>query len=82
MKFNSVILDEIFDTLKRQLSEMDYFEINASGKSEIDEDTLKYSPLVWFEGEFAEFDDRIKVSGESSSVSTHSKKNIIATNAC
>ena len=43
---------------------------------------LQYAPLtnLGCESEFAKFDNRIKVSGGSTSISTHSMKNIVVTN--
>lgn len=75
------VLDEVTDTLKRQLSEMDYFEV-GDVVSMPDEVKLQYAPLtnLGCESEFAKLDNRVRVSGGMTSVSTHSKKNIVATN--
>ena len=75
------MLDEVTDTLKRQLSEMDYFEV-GDVVSMPDEVKLQYAPVtnLGCESEFAKLDNRVRVSGGIISVSTHSKKNIVATN--
>ena len=67
--------------MKRQLSVMDYFEVGDVA-SMPDEVKLQYAPLtnLGCESEFAKLDNRVRVFGRITSVSTHSKKNIVATN--
>jgi hypothetical protein len=75
------LLNEIIDTLKRQLGEMKFFTT--------DDETcpvnpkMDYAPLtnLGSESEFAKFDNRLKVSGGTTSVTTISRKNVVATNA-
>ncbi|KAK6168582.1 hypothetical protein SNE40_019783 [Patella caerulea] len=79
----SAVLEEVVETLNRQLSEMSYFKDSNNSPHKIDEQKLKYAPMtnLGCESEFAKLDNRIRVSGGSTSVTTHSRKNVVATNA-
>ena len=74
----SAVLDEVLDTLERQLSQMSFFttEDMASEK-------LKYAPLTnsGCESEFAKLDNKLKVSGGTTPLETLSRKNIVSTNS-
>ena len=76
------VLDEVIDTLERQLSEMAFFRSGEGMDVEIDEDKMEFAPLtnLGCESEFAKLDVRIVASGGSTSVQTHSRKNIVTTN--
>ena len=71
--------------VKRQLNEMSFFG-DISGKkdklSQPDSEKLEHATLtnLGCEGEFAKLDNRVKVSGGSTSVETHCRKNIVSTN--
>jgi hypothetical protein len=71
------ILEEVLDTLDRQLSEMDFFK-----DPDIDCEKLNLAPLtnLGCESEFAKFDNRVKICGGSTSVTTLSRKNVVMTN--
>lgn len=84
-KLISAVLDEVVVSLKRQLSEMSYFREITGEKLDSplpDPEKLKYAPMtnLGCEGEFAKLDNRVKISGGSTSVDTHSRKNIVSTN--
>ena len=77
---------EILVTLERQLGEMSFFS------SAIDQDStadmtlnpkLDHAPVtnLGCESEFAKLDNRIKITGGTTSVQTLSRKNAVATNA-
>lgn len=73
----AAVLDEGIDTLERQLSQMDFGSTLGEGTaSTIDEAKLEYAPLtnLGCEGEFAKLDNRIKFSGGSTTIVTHSRK--------
>lgn len=79
------VLEEALDTLNRQLSQMTYFTASpndTSTESTIDEVKLQHAPLtnLGCESEFAKLDNKIRVSGGSTSVPTYSRKNVISTN--
>ena len=78
----SEVLEEVLDTLHRQLKEVSYFSQEESITEEAEE-KMKYVPLsnLGCEGEFAKLDNRLKVSGGTVPVETLSRKNVIATNA-
>ena len=84
----SAILAEVLDALNRQLSAMPFFhELTAQGE-DVDEsllpdpDKLASAPLgnLGCESEFAWFDNRVRVSGGTESVSSISRKKVISTN--
>ena len=79
-KLIGAVMEETVETLKRQLNEMDYFDDEVN--SEIDQEKLKFAPLtnLGCESEFAKLDNRVKISGGSTSIRTHSMKTIVATN--
>ena len=79
-KLKAAILEEVVDTIERQISQVAY--LRKDEVSEINKQNLKNAPLtnLGCESEFAKFDNRVKATGGSTSVNTHSKKNIIATN--
>jgi len=70
------VLNEVLDALDRQLSEMDFFAGQGS-----DDVKLKHAPLtnLGCESEFAKLDNRITFSGGSTTVRTHSRKNVVST---
>ena len=72
------VLKQVIETVERQLSEVSFF----SGDTSIDETKLQYAPLsnLGTEGEFAKLDNRIAVTGGTTSVKCHGQKNIISTN--
>ena len=77
-KLYGSVLCEVVDTLERQLSQMKYFS---------QDDTSDYDPKMenapltnlGCEGEFSKFDNRISFSGGSTTVLTHSQKNVVST---
>ena len=80
----AAVLDEVIDTINRQLSEMSYFDTDshADKESTVDENKLNFAPLtnLGCESEFAKLDNRISMSGGSTTVQTHSRKNVVMTN--
>ena len=82
----AAVFKEVVVAVKRQLSEMSFFS-DVSGVEPSNEgpdvDKLKFAPLtnLGCESEFAKLDNRVKVSGGSTSVETHSRKNIVSTNS-
>jgi len=86
----AAVVDEVIDSLHRQLSEMKFFsEIpgvpNAEGTEDMPSPNyskMELAPVtnLGCESEFARLDNRIKVSGGTESVMSMSRKNIIATN--
>jgi hypothetical protein len=86
-KLLSAVLAESVETLERQLFQMSFFhtaQTNGSENSDppLDEEKLKYAPItnMGCEGEFAKLDNRIRFSGGSTALATHSRKNVISTN--
>ena len=78
-----VVLDEVIETLERQLSEMEFFQnSDEAGPANSDVSKLEYAPLtnLGCESEFAKLDVRIAASGGSTTIQTHSRKNIVTTN--
>ena len=69
------------DTIERQCNQVSYLRNDETLDKE-KKQLLKQAPLtnLGCESEFAKFDNRVKATGGSTSVSTLSKKNIIATN--
>ena len=78
-KLYAAVLEEVIDTIQRQLSEMPFF---TTDEADIDETKLEFAPLtnLGCESEFAKLDNRISMSGGSTSVQTHSRKNIVKSN--
>ena len=82
-KLLAAVLDEVMDTLERQLSEMSYFQMsNTDSLTAIDEHKLKHAPLtnLGCESEFAKLFVRVTASGGTTSVQTHLRKSMISTN--
>ena len=82
-RLNGVVLDEVIETLERQLSEIEFFQnSDEAGPAKSDVSKLEYAPLtnLGCESEFAKLDVRIAVSGGSTAVQTHSCKNMVTTN--
>ena len=78
----SSVLDEVVDTVQRQLEEMRYFYEEESITEET-ETKLKHAPLtnLGAETKFAKLNNRLMVSGGTTSIDTLSRKDIVATNA-
>lgn len=74
-KFKAAVIEEIIDTVKNQMSNTEYFTRSSDETSE----KMKYAPLtnLGCESEFSKLDHRIKASGGSTPIQTHSRKNII-----
>ena len=73
----------MIETLERQLFEMDFFQnSDEAGPANSDVYKLEYAPLtnLGCESEFAKLDVRIVASGGSTTIQTHSRKNIVTTN--
>ena len=85
-KLLATVLGEVSESLRRQLSATSFFNTvpgcSADSDSQPDLDKLRRAPLtnIGCEGEFAKLDNRLKVTGGSTSVETLSRKNIVATN--
>ena len=86
------VLEESLDTLHRQLSEMPFFTSIIEDNSEDDalnndslnnESKLLYAPIsnLGCESEIAWLDNRLKMSGGTTSVTTLSRKKVISTNS-
>jgi len=77
-KLYGAVLNKVIDTVERQLAEVSFF----GGDTSTDETKLQYAPItnLGTEGEFAKLDNRIAISGGSTSVKCHRQKNIISTN--
>ena len=77
------VIDEVVDSLERQLSEMAFFQSEETRATVVDEAKMKFAPVtnLGYETEFAKLDVCIVASGGSTSVQTHSCKNIITTNS-
>ena len=80
------LYDEILETLNRQLGEMPFFSQLIDQNSEsavVSNPKLDYTPLTnsGCESEFAKLDNRIKITGGTTSVQTLSRKNTVTTNA-
>ena len=76
----SSVLDEVVDTVQRQLEEMRYFYEEESITEET-ETKLKHAPNLGAETKFAKLNNRLMVSGGTTSIDTLSRKDIVATNA-
>ena len=76
----AAVLEEVSSTINRQLSEMPFFDERE--ESLVDVSKLAYAPLtnLGCESEFAKLDNRIIISGGSTSIETLSRKNVILTN--
>jgi len=72
------VLKEVIETVERQLAEVSFF----SGDTSIDGIKLQYAPItnLGAEGKFMKLDNRILISGGTTSVKCHGQKNIISTN--
>ena len=70
------LIDEVVDTLERQLSEMAYLQSYETRATVVDEAKMKFDPVtnLGCEAEFAKLDVRIVASGRSTSVQTYSRK--------
>ena len=84
----SAMLKETSETLRRQLSATRFFyhilEHDEAQNDELpDPNELTYAPLtdLGCKSEFAWFDNRVKISGETESVQSISRKKVISTNA-
>ena len=69
-------INEVVDTLERQLSEMAYLQNYETRATVVDEVNMKFAPVtnLGCDAEFAKLDVRIVASGRSTSVQTHSRK--------
>ena len=78
-KLEASCLGEVITSVERQINMVPYFK---NEENSVDVIKLECAPLtnLGCESEFAKFDYRVKVSGGSTSIQTHSKKNIVATN--
>ena len=78
----TAVLDEILETLHRQLNEVSYFSDEETITAEAEE-KMKYAALTnsGCESQFAKLNNRLNVSGGTAPVETLSRKNIVATNA-
>ena len=74
--FKALVIEEIIDAVKKQMSDTDYF---TRSNDEVCE-KIKYAPLTnsGCESEFAKFKHQIKANGGSTSIQTLSRKNIIS----
>ena len=82
-RLSGVVLDEVIETLERQLSEMEFFQnSDEAGPANSDVSKLEYAPLtnLGCESEFAKLEARTAASGGLTTVQTHSRKNIVTTN--
>lgn len=83
----AAVIEEIRESLTRQLSAMSFFNTvpGCSSARDVvpDMEKLNKAPLtnLGCEGEFAKLDNRLRVSGGTTSVETLSRKNIVATNS-
>lgn len=77
----AAVIDEIMDTLKRQLGQVRY--LTAETIDEATATKLVNTPLsnLGCESEFAKLDNRLKVCGGTTSIQTLSQKNVVTTNA-
>ena len=81
----AAVLSEVIETLYRELGEMNFFaEIlgQTIQLQQTDECKMKYAPLknLGCESKFAKLDNRISFNDGSTSIATHSRKSIVATN--
>ena len=69
----AAVMEEIVETVKEQMEKTDYF---TSNDLETDDLKYKFAPItnLGCESEFAKLDNRIKVTGGSTSIQTLSKK--------
>ena len=74
-KFKAAVIEEIIDTVKNQMSKTEYF----TRSNDEDREKMKHAPLTnsGCESEFSRLDHRIKASGGSTSIQTHSRKNML-----
>ena len=79
-KLKAAIIEEVIDTIQRQIAQVHYLKQNED--SGVNVQAFKSAPItnLGCESEFAKFDNRVKSTGGSTSVQTHSRKTIIATN--
>ena len=75
----SSVLDEVVDTVQRQLEEMTYFYEEESITEET-ETKLKHAPLtnLGAETKFAKLNNRLMVSGGTTSIDILSRKYIVS----
>ena len=83
----AAMLTETVETLRRQLSAMQFFNeiigLEAAANEELpDPDKLLYAPLTNLdcESEFAWFTNRVSISGGTESIQSLSRKRVICTN--
>ncbi|ESP02454.1 hypothetical protein LOTGIDRAFT_172011 [Lottia gigantea] len=76
------ILTEVIESLKRQLSEMDFFQIQSAKTITVNLEKLQLAPLhnLTCESRFAKLNNQVAASGGMTTVKTHSDKSIISTN--
>ena len=79
-KLEAACLREVIESVERQISMVPFFRNEEN--SNVDTIKLGSAPLtnLGCESEFSKFDHRVKVTGGSTSIQTHSKKNIVVTN--
>ena len=77
-KLEAAIIEEVIDTIERQPGAVSCLNTDATSLDE----TLKQTPLtnLGCESQFAKFDNRVRKTGGSTSVKTHSQKNVVMTN--
>jgi hypothetical protein len=68
----SAVLVEVIDSLKRQLSEMDYFQINSDDLCCMDIAKLQLAPLsnLGCESEFVKLNNKVKTAGGMPAIKT------------
>lgn len=74
-KLEASVVEEVIDTVRNQMAKTEYFTRPESETS----DKMAYAPLtnMGCESEFSKLDHRIKASGGSTSIQTHSRKNLL-----
>ncbi|ESO93019.1 hypothetical protein LOTGIDRAFT_162043 [Lottia gigantea] len=79
------VINEIIEMLQRQLYEMDFLKPKAEANELLlipDLDKLKYAPLTNLrcESQLGKFDNRIRFAGGMTTITTHSRMNIVSSN--
>ena len=76
------VIEEAIDSVERQLSEVEFLWQDESMGIGMDKEALKQAPLtnLGCVSQFAKLDNRIRVTGGSTFVTTHSRKNMVFTN--
>ena len=79
-KLEAACLGEVIESVERQINMVPYLRKEAANN--VDTIKLDSAPLtnLGCESEFSKCDHRVKVTGGSTSIQTHSKKNIVVTN--